>query len=117
MSAVKLTGRLRRKKRIRKTVYGTPERPRLTVYRSLKHLYAQVIDDVHGKTLVSASTLEKDYGKAGSSKVHAQTLGKVLGEKAKAANISQCVFDRNGYIFHGCVKALADAAREAGLRF
>jgi large subunit ribosomal protein L18 len=110
-------GRTRRKLRIRKKISGTPEKPRLSVFRSLKHIYAQVIDDTTGKTLVSASTLEKDQGKGGRNRATAEVLGKRLAERAKAANIERVVFDRNGYIYHGIVKAFADAAREGGLRF
>ncbi len=110
-------GRTRRKLRIRKKISGTPEKPRLSVFRSLKHIYAQVIDDTTGKTLISASTLEKDQGKGGRNRGTAEVLGKRLAERAKAANIEQVIFDRNGYIYHGIVKAFADAAREGGLRF
>ena len=117
MALMSPTGRLRRKKRIRNKIQGTPDCPRLTVFRSLKHIYAQIIDDKHGKTLVSASTMEKDHGKAGKNRGNAETIGKRIAERAKAAKIESVVFDRNGYIYHGCVKALADAAREGGLRF
>lgn len=117
MSQIKISGRERRKKRIRKKIVGTTQRPRMTVYRSLKHIYAQIIDDSQGKTLVFASTLEKSHGQGGKNKNNAQTVGKRLAERAKAAKIDQVVFDRNGYIFHGCIQALADAAREEGLRF
>jgi large subunit ribosomal protein L18 len=113
----RLAGRLRRKKRIRRKIVGTTEQPRLSIFRSLKHLYAQLIDDSTGKTLVSASTLEKDQGSAGRNKATAQVLGKRLAERAKSANIEKVVFDRSGYLYHGVVKAFADAAREGGLRF
>ena len=112
----RLEGRLTRKKRIRKSITGTPEKPRLSIFRSLKHIYAQLIDDSSGKTLVSASTLEKDLG-GSSNKASAQVLGKRLAERAKAAKIEKVVFDRNGFLYHGIVKAFADAAREEGLRF
>lgn len=117
MGSNKLSGRNRRKNRVRKKVFGTPEKPRMTVFRSLKHLYAQIIDDTQGETLVSASTLEKEHGKSTGNKASAAILGKRIAERAKSAKIDRVVFDRGGYIFHGCVKALADAAREVGLRF
>jgi len=110
-------GRLRRKRHIRKKVHGTPERPRLCVFRSAKHIYVQIIDDEHGRTLASASSLEKEFGDKGGNRTGAQTIGKLIAERAKAANISQVVFDRNGYLYHGRIAALADAAREAGLDF
>lgn len=117
MSVQHWTGRARRKKRIRKKIFGVTERPRLTVFRSLKHIYAQIIDDSQGKTLVSASTQEKGLEAAGANKTSATEVGKRLAERAVAAKIEKVVFDRNGYIYHGCVKALADGAREKGLRF
>jgi large subunit ribosomal protein L18 len=110
--------------RIRKKLQGTPERPRLNVYRSINHIYAQVIDDMTGKTLVSASTAEgkktsgqKASGGAGGNVAAAKTVGKAIAERAKAKGVTKVVFDRGGYIYHGRVKALADAAREAGLQF
>jgi len=105
--------------RIRKKLAGTPERPRLNVYRSLNHIYAQVIDDLSGKTLVSASTAEgkKENRRTGGNVASAKTLGKTIAERAKAKGVTKVVFDRGGYIYHGRVKALADAAREAGLQF
>ena len=104
------------KSRIRKKVHGTTERPRLAVFRSLNHIYAQVIDDEQGKTLASASTTEKDLGiKAGGNIEAAQTIGKTIAERAQTAGVSQVVFDRGGYVYHGRVKALLDASREAGL--
>jgi len=120
ITQVKASRRERRKMRVRKRVFGVPERPRLSVYRSLKHIYAQIIDDTTGRTLVAASTLSKELrGKlaSGGNKQAAAMVGRLLGEKAKAANITLVAFDRNGYRFHGRVKALADAAREAGLKF
>ncbi len=102
--------------RIRKKVSGTAERPRLAIFRSLNHIYAQVIDDVNGKTLAAASTTEKDLkGKSGGTIASAQTVGKAIAERAQAAGVSQVVFDRGGYVYHGRVKALLDATREAGL--
>lgn len=102
--------------RIRKKVSGTAERPRLAVFRSLNHIYAQVIDDTNGKTLAAASTTEKDLkGKSGGTIAAAQTVGKTIAERAQAAGVSQVVFDRGGYVYHGRVKALLDATREAGL--
>ena len=102
--------------RIRKKVSGTAERPRLAVFRSLNHIYAQIIDDVNGKTLAAASTTEKDLkGKSGGTIAAAQTIGKTIAERAQAAGVSQVVFDRGGYVYHGRVKALLDATREAGL--
>jgi large subunit ribosomal protein L18 len=106
--------------RVRKKVEGTPERPRLCVYRSLEHIYAQVIDDRSGKTLVSASSLDgetKKNLKGGGNIAAAKVIGKTVAERAKAAGVSKVVFDRGGYKYHGRVKALADAAREAGLQF
>jgi len=102
------------------TVSGTAERPRLCIYRSLDHIYAQVIDDRAGKTLASASSADKDTKKSlkgGGNVAAAKVVGKVVADRAKAAGISKVVFDRGGYKYHGRVKALADAAREAGLQF
>ena len=110
----------RRDRRVRKDISGTPGRPRLTVFRSLKHIYAQVIDDVSARTLASASTVDADVRTkaAGLSKVEESRLvGTLLAERAKAANVSSVAFDRNGFLYHGRVKALADAAREGGLDF
>jgi large subunit ribosomal protein L18 len=105
-------------KRIRKKVNGTAEKPRLTVHFSGKHVYAQAIDDDAGKTLVAASTLAKDRsGKASANRETAERIGKTIAEKLREKNIERVVFDRGGYIFHGKVKALADAAREGGLKF
>ena len=102
--------------RIRKKVAGTAERPRLAVFRSLNHIYAQVIDDRSGKTLATASTTEKALGaKTGGNIEAAVTVGKAIAERAQAAGISSVVYDRGGYVFHGRVKALIDATREAGL--
>lgn len=102
--------------RIRKKVSGTAERPRLAVFRSLNHIYAQIIDDVSGVTLAAASTTEKDLkGKSGGTVASAQVVGKAVAERALAAGVSQVVFDRGGYVYHGRVKALLDATREGGL--
>ncbi|MBZ5541983.1 MAG: 50S ribosomal protein L18 [Acidobacteriia bacterium] len=106
--------------RVRMKVQGTPERPRLCVYRSLGHIYAQIIDDRTGSTLVSASSVDKETKKqlkGGGNIAAAKVIGKVVAERAKAAKIDKVVFDRGGYKYHGRVKALADAAREAGLQF
>jgi large subunit ribosomal protein L18 len=102
--------------RIRAKLAGTPERPRLNVYRSLNHIYVQVIDDRKGETLVSASTLEAK-SKTGGNVAAAKEIGKAIAEKAVAKGIKQVVFDRGGYLYHGRVKALAEAARAAGLEF
>jgi large subunit ribosomal protein L18 len=106
--------------RVRQRVEGTTERPRLCVYRSLGHIYAQVIDDRAGKTLVSASSVDKETKKnlkGGGNIAAAKVIGKAIAERAKAAGVVKVVFDRGGYKYHGRVKALADAAREAGLQF
>ena len=114
--------RLRRHRRIRKKVFGTPERPRLAVYRSLNHFYAQIIDDTQGKTLVSASTLDPEYvklaGKRGGKSIEAATnLAQVLVKKALDKGIKKVVFDRGGFMYHGKIKAFADKCRELGLEF
>jgi len=111
--------RLRVHERIRKKVMGTSERPRLNVYRSLNHIYVQVIDDLEGVTLVSASSAEgkKQSRTTGGNLAAAKAVGKNIAERAKAKGIQKVVFDRGGYIYHGRVKAVADAAREAGLQF
>ena len=112
--------RLHRHSRLRKKISGTPECPRLCVFRSLKHIYAQVIDDEAGRTLFSASSLEKSLAKtlkSGGDQEAAKTIGKLIAERVLANGIKTVVFDRGGHIFQGRVKALADAAREAGLKF
>jgi large subunit ribosomal protein L18 len=110
--------RQRVKYRIRRKVFGTAERPRLCVYRSLKHIYAQVVDDAAGRTLVSASSLEKDFpSKAGFNKQAATELGKLIARRSIDKGIEQVVFDRNGFRYHGRVRTLAEAAREGGLKF
>ncbi len=117
---IKSARRARRKKRIRKKLSGTPRMPRLAVYRSHRNIGAQIIDDLSGRTLCGLSTLAKElrgqFSYAGNAKA-AAALGKTLGEKAKSLGIEQVCFDRGGCAYHGRVKALADAAREAGLRF
>jgi large subunit ribosomal protein L18 len=109
----------RRRQRVRTTLRNRAAgKPRLSVHRSGRHIYAQVIDDTAGKTLAAASTLDKDLkGKTGATKDGAAQVGKTLAERAKAAGVSRVVFDRGGFLFHGRVKALADAAREGGLEF
>jgi len=112
--------RLKRKKRIRKKLSGSPERPRLTVFRSDKHIYAQIIDDTVGTTLATASTLSPEYKQLDPLKGKleaAKRVGELIARKAKVQGISKVVFDRSGYIYHGRVRALADAARKAGLDF
>lgn len=110
--------RIRRHKRVRGSVTGTPDQPRLAVYKSLKHIHAQIIDDLAGKTLASASTVESAAGvdKTGNSKA-AAAVGKLIAERAKKAGVSKVSFDRGGFKFHGRVKALAEAARSEGLTF
>ncbi len=109
--------RVARHKRVRKNISGTAERPRLDVYRSSKNIYAQIIDDVEGKTLVSASSLEAGFEGAGSNKEAAKKVGLMVAEKAIAKGIKTVVFDRGGYVYHGRVQALAEGAREGGLEF
>lgn len=114
-TAAKVTKRLKNKARIRKKVAGSPERPRLSVFRSGRHIYAQIIDDVNGKTLVAYSSLASN---AKASNVEtAKAVGQELAKQALSKNIKNVVFDRSGYVFHGRVKAIADGAREAGLNF
>jgi len=108
--------RLRIHKRIRQRVHGTEQRPRLAVFRSVKHIYAQVIDDSKGHTIVAASSAEKS-GANGGNVAGAKSVGKAVAERAKDKGIKSVVFDRGGYLYHGRIKALADAAREAGLEF
>lgn len=115
----KYISRYKRKQRIRKKLEGTSERPRLSVFRSARHIYAQVIDDSKGETLASASTLDKDVaGAKFDNKVAAASkIGEIVAERAKAKGIETVVFDRNGYIYHGRVKALSEGARKSGLKF
>ena len=109
--------RLKRHKRVRAHISGTAATPRLAVFRSASHIYAQVIDDVAGKTLVAAATNEKDFGTYGGNVEGAKKLGEVIAERALKAGIENVVFDRGGYLYHGRVKALAEGAREGGLKF
>ena len=109
--------RLKRHARVRAKISGTAERPRLNVFRSAKHIYVQVIDDVNGVTLVSASTVEKDFDQYGGNKDAARAIGKKVAERALEKGTSEVVFDRSGYIYHGRVKELAEGAREGGLKF
>ena len=114
------TARKKRQVRVRRKVQGSQDRPRLCVFRSSKHIYAQIIEDTTGSTLVSVSTVSKDLGdnlKASGNVEAAKLIGKKIAERALAKNITQVVFDRNGFLYHGRIKALADAAREAGLSF
>lgn len=108
--------RMRRKIGIRKSVAGTPDRPRLAIFRSLSHIYAQVIDDISGRTLVSASSLQAKLEKGGDVKA-AEKVGELIAQKTLEAGIKQVAFDRGGFRFHGRVKALAEGARKAGLAF
>ncbi|RLA81916.1 MAG: 50S ribosomal protein L18 [Deltaproteobacteria bacterium] len=120
MSRRRLSGRLRRKLRVRKKVRGTEERPRLNVYRSLKHMYAQIIVDTRGETLVSASTLSRELRgklKSTGNVEAAKEVGRLIAKKALEKGIKKVVFDRNGFLYHGRVKAVAEGAREGGLEF
>lgn len=110
--------RVRRHRRVRKKVRGLPDRPRLAVFRSNRHMVAQVVDDVSGRTLAAASTLEADLRRTGASgnRDAAAAVGRLVAERARAAGIERVVFDRGGYLYHGRVAAVADAAREAGLK-
>jgi len=112
--------RLRRKKRIRKNLVGTGDRPRLCVFRSARHIYAQVIDDSRGQTLAAASSMEKDVRDNPESKnkvTAANNVGKIIGQRAIEKGLKKVVFDRNGFLYHGRIKAVSDGAREAGLEF
>ncbi len=116
----KQVARLKRQKRIRKRTQGTTQRPRLCVFRSAKHIYAQVIDDTHGQTLASASSMESDIRQRADfdNKVALAThIGKLIGERAQEKGVKQVVFDRNGFLYHGRIKAVSDGARESGLDF
>jgi large subunit ribosomal protein L18 len=112
---VEARGRIR--ERIRRKVLGTTERPRLAVFKSLKHIYVQVIDDATGRTVVSASSRDKDSSVKGSNTAAAKAVGAAIAKKAKDKGVTRVVFDRGGYLYHGNIKALADAARENGLEF
>lgn len=117
---IKKQARLKRKKRVRKRIYGTTERPRLSVFRSAKHIYAQLIDDSSGNTVISASSMEKemkDHQKFENKIESAVFLGKLIGERALQKGFKRIVFDKNGYLYHGRVRAVSEGAREAGLNF
>ncbi len=120
-AASRTDARLRRKKRVRKKIRGIPEKPRLCVFRSAKHIYAQLIDDSTGRTLEEASSLSKDLGQKirgkGGNREAAVTVGTAIAERASKNGIKKVVFDRNGFLYHGRVKALSEAAREHGLKF
>jgi len=119
-AAIKRQSRLKRKKRIRKKLSGTPERPRLSVFRSARHIYAQIVDDVSGHTLASATSLEKKTKESTdfeNNVAMARFVGKLVGERAVEKGIQSVVFDRNGFLYHGRVKAVSEGAREAGLDF
>ncbi len=116
----RLVSRLKRKKRIRKNIFGNQDRPRMSVFRTAKHIYAQIVDDTQGITLVSASTLDKEYKEnsvAGKKQEIAKAVGNLIGKRAVDKGITKVVLDRNGFLYHGRIKALSDAAREAGLLF
>lgn len=116
----KVTARRRRKKRFMKKMRGTSQRPRLCVYRSNKHIYAQIVDDQETRTIAAVSTLSKELASLGDkrgSKEAAQKVGELIAKKARERNIDKVVFDRNGFLYHGRIRAVADAAREAGLEF
>ena len=115
--ADKKASRAKRHLRVRKKVSGTAERPRLSVYRSSKNIYAQIIDDVNAVTLVAASSVEKDFSAKGGNKEGAKVVGELVAKKALDKGITEVVFDRGGYIYHGRVQQLAESAREAGLKF
>lgn len=117
MATSRTAARRRRHKRVRRQISGTAERPRFAVYRSNKYIYAQLIDDVAGETLASASSQEKELRSDSLTEDTAAKVGKLVGDRAKEAGISAVVFDRGGYKYHGRIKALAEAAREAGLEF
>jgi large subunit ribosomal protein L18 len=109
--------RIRRKKHIRKTIFGTAVRPRMTVYRSSKNMYVQVIDDNAGSTLASVSTMEASFKDLHNNVENAEKLGAAIGDRLKAKKISSVVFDRNGYLYHGIVKNIAEGARKSGIKF
>ncbi len=120
MAESKKEGRQERHKRIRKKVFGTPERLRLSVYRSLKHIYAQIIDDIKGYTIVAVSSLDKEFKDSGTYKGNIKTaklVGELMAKRALEKGIKKLVFDRSGYLYHGSIRALAEAAREAGIEF
>lgn len=113
----KVNRRIKIKMRIRKSINGTSDRPRMTVFRSNRQIYVQLVDDLDGKTLVSASSRDKGVDDKGNKIEQAEKVGKLIAEKAKSAGIESVVFDRNGYLYHGRVKSLAEAARKGGLKF
>ncbi len=118
-TSARLVARLKRKKRIRKNIFGSMERPRMSVFRTANHIYAQIIDDVKGETLVAVSTLDKGYKEnpvQGKKVEVAKAIGQMIGKKALDKGITQVVLDRNGFLYHGRIKALSDGAREAGLK-
>jgi large subunit ribosomal protein L18 len=118
INELKLVRRIQRKARVSGSVRGSTERPRLSVFRSVKHIYAQIVDDTTGKTLIAVNSGQKEPAlKHGGNKAAATAIGKLLAGKAIAQGITKVAFDRNGYMYHGRVKALADAARQAGLKF
>ncbi len=117
MQLTKLKRRKRIHSRVRKHITGTPEQPRLNVFRSNKFIYAQLIDDVNGVTLAQASSFEAVVAQEGDKSTQATAVGKLIAERGQAAGVSQVLFDRGGYLFHGRVKSLAEGAREAGLKF
>ncbi len=114
---MKAKQRKNRHNRVRTKIFGTPERPRLNIYKSNQNIYAQLVDDVNGTTLASASTLDKELGAKGCNVESAKVIGEAIGKRALDKGIEEIVFDRSGYIYHGRVKALAEAARDAGLKF
>jgi len=116
----RLVSRLKRKKRIRKNIFGNQDRPRMSVFRTAKHIYAQIVDDTKGVTLVSASTMDKEYKEnpvEGKKQEIAKAIGNLIGKRAVDKGITKVVLDRNGFLYHGRIKALSDAARKAGLIF
>ncbi|MBU0973803.1 MAG: 50S ribosomal protein L18 [Proteobacteria bacterium] len=116
----RLVSRLKRKKRIRKSIFGNQDRPRMSIFRTANHIYAQIIDDTKGVTLASASTVDKEYKEnpvAGKKQEIAKAVGNLIGKRAIDKGITKVVLDRNGFLYHGRIKALSDAAREAGLIF
>ena len=113
----KIRKRTQRKRHIRKRISGTSDRPRMTVFRSNKNLYVQIIDDLKGVTIASANTMEKENIKLTANVKSGEKIGEIIGERLKAKKIDQIVFDRNGYLYHGVVKAIADGARKAGIKF
>ena len=116
----RLVSRLKRKKRIRKNIFGTQDRPRMSVFRSSKHIYAQIVDDTRGTTLVSASTLDREFKEnkvEGKKAEIAKFVGSLIGKRALDKGITKVVLDRNGFLYHGRIKELSNAAREAGLKF